>query len=74
VRNTGSKATAARGEHAPVLPRSRLRQGTTAAQAELFFISRPGFLSQLEVADEKTRYGRISVRGYKTLPRNQVIK
>ena len=33
-----------RGEYAPVLPRSRLGQDTTPAQAEAFLISRPWFV------------------------------
>jgi hypothetical protein len=66
-----------RGEHAPVLPRSRLGQDTTAAQAEAFLISRPWFVFQIEVAEEKTRYFRLSVEDQRRYPysaRSQVIK
>jgi hypothetical protein len=66
-----------RGEHAPVLPRSRLGQDTTAAQAEAFLISRPWFIFQIEIAEERMRYGRLSVEDKRRYPysaRDQVIK
>ncbi|KAF2241451.1 hypothetical protein BU26DRAFT_525276 [Trematosphaeria pertusa] len=66
-----------RGEHAPVLPRSRLGQDTTTAQAEAFLISRPWFIFQIEVAEEKARYRRLSNedrRRYSHSARDQVIE
>lgn len=66
-----------RGEHAPVLPRSRLGQDTSAAQAEAFLISRPWFVFQIELAEEKERYDRLSVEDQRRYPysaQNQVIK
>ena len=66
-----------RGEHAPVLPRSRLGQDTTAAQAEAFLISRPWFVFQIEMAEERMRYQRLSVEDERRYPysaQNQVIK
>ncbi|KAI1077215.1 hypothetical protein F5B20DRAFT_593026 [Whalleya microplaca] len=66
-----------RGEHAPVVPRSRLSKDTTAAQAEAFLISRPWFVFQLELAEERERYWRLSnddQRRYSYSALNQVIK
>lgn len=66
-----------RGEYVPVLPRSHLGPDTTAAEAEAFLISRPWFVFQIEVAEEKTRYRRLSVEDRRRYPYsagNQVIK
>jgi hypothetical protein len=66
-----------RGENAPVLPRSCLKQDATASQAESFIISRPWFIFQIELAEEWTRYRRLSVgeqRRYPYSARKQVIK
>ena len=67
-----------RGEHAPVIPRSRLRQDTTTlAEAETFLISRPWFLFQIEIAEERERYRRLSMEDQIKYPysaQNQVIK
>ncbi|KAI0976971.1 hypothetical protein F4678DRAFT_456251 [Xylaria arbuscula] len=60
-----------RGEHAPMLPRSRPGQDTTAAQAEAFLIS------QIELAEERARYYRLSLEDKERYPysgRNQVIE
>ncbi|KAI1289079.1 hypothetical protein F5Y03DRAFT_378428 [Xylaria venustula] len=66
-----------RGEHAPVLPRSCPRQDTTTAQAEAFLISRPWFIFQVEMAEERQRYRRLSIEDEARYPhstRNQVIQ
>jgi hypothetical protein len=66
-----------RGESAPVLPRSCLEQDATASQAESFIISRPWFIFRIELAEERTRYDRLSVdeqRRYPYSARKQVIK
>ncbi|KAL7936914.1 hypothetical protein V8C35DRAFT_294186 [Trichoderma chlorosporum] len=66
-----------RGEYAPSIPRSRLRPDATAAEAEAFLLSRPWFIFQLEVAEERTRYRRLSnddQRRYPHSGRDQVIK
>ncbi|KAI3326973.1 hypothetical protein HD806DRAFT_520008 [Xylariaceae sp. AK1471] len=66
-----------RSEYAPVLPRSRLRQDTTVAEAEAFLISRPWFIFQIEVAEEDTRYSRLSIEDRRRYPHSagkQVIK
>lgn len=66
-----------RGENAPVIPRSRLPQDVTASQAESFLISRPWFIFQLELAEEKLRYFRLSTDQRKHYPcpiRQQVIE
>ncbi|KAK4171127.1 hypothetical protein QBC36DRAFT_295652, partial [Triangularia setosa] len=47
------------------------------AQAEAFLISRPWFIFQIEVAEEKMSYGRLSVEDKRRYPysaQNQVIK
>lgn len=44
-----------RGENVPMPPQSRLEQDATASQAESFIISRPWFIFQIEVAEEKAR-------------------
>ena len=49
-----------RGEKAPAIPRSHLKQDVTASEAELFIISRPWFIFQLEVSEECQRYERLS--------------
>ncbi|KAI1160588.1 hypothetical protein F5B18DRAFT_631851 [Nemania serpens] len=59
-----------RGEHAPVLPRSRLGQDTTAAQAEAFLISRPWFIFQIEIVEERVRYTRLSADDQRRFPRS----
>lgn len=67
----------ARGEYAPVVPRSRPGQDTTAAEAEAFLISRPWFIFQLEVAEEAHRFQRLSNEGHgrhSYSARQQVIK
>lgn len=67
----------ARGEYAPVVPRSHPGQHTTAAEAEAFLISRPWFIFQLEVAEEARRFQRLSNEGhgrYSYSARQQVIK
>ena len=48
-----------RGEHTPVLPRSRLGQDITAAEAESFLISRPWFVFEIELAEEGQRHCRL---------------
>ncbi|KAI3318580.1 hypothetical protein HD806DRAFT_512031 [Xylariaceae sp. AK1471] len=66
-----------RGEHAPVIPRSRPRRNTIATQAEAFLISRPWFTFQLELAEESARFDRLSVdeqRRYPHSSRRQVIE
>ncbi|RMZ76980.1 hypothetical protein DV738_g4645, partial [Chaetothyriales sp. CBS 135597] len=66
-----------RGEHVPVIPRSRLMPGVTAAEAEAFLISRPWFMFQLEMAEENTRYDRLSIEDKSLYPqsaRDQVIR
>jgi hypothetical protein len=66
-----------RGEKAPVLPQSCLEQDATASQAESFIISRPWFIFRIELAEERTRYDRLSVdekRRYPHSARKQVIK
>ncbi len=67
-----------RGGHAPVIPRSRPRQGTTTlAEGDAFLISRPWFLFQIEIAEERARYERLSdkdQRNYRYSPDNQVIQ
>lgn len=65
-----------RGEHAPVLPRSRIRQHTTTSQAEAFLISRPWFIFKLEVAEERERFRRIDLpdrERYQYDPVKQVV-
>ncbi|KAJ9130070.1 hypothetical protein NKR23_g12365 [Pleurostoma richardsiae] len=52
-----------RGEHAPVIRRSHLGPDATAAEAEAFLISRPWFIFQIEVAEEKTSGGRSAGTG-----------
>ncbi|CZR50564.1 uncharacterized protein PAC_00438 [Phialocephala subalpina] len=66
-----------RGENAPVLPQSCLEQDATASQFESFIISRPWFIFRIELAEERTRYYRLSVderRRYPYSARTQVIK
>ncbi|EFY85259.1 hypothetical protein MAC_08719 [Metarhizium acridum CQMa 102] len=67
----------ARGEYAPVVPRSHPGHHTTAAEAEAFLISRPWFIFQLEMAEEAHRYMRLSNEGhgrYSYSVQDQVIK
>lgn len=66
-----------RGENAPVLPRSCLKQDATASQAESFIISRPWFIFRLELAEERKRYYRLSNEQQRRYPHStydQVIK
>ncbi|KAI1400872.1 hypothetical protein F4819DRAFT_460262 [Hypoxylon fuscum] len=66
-----------RGEYAPVIPQSRLGQNATVAQAEAFLISRPWFIFQIELAEERTRYERLSISDRRRYPhsvRRQVIQ
>lgn len=66
-----------RGENAPVIPRSHLKQDVTASEAGSFIISRPWFIFQLELAEEGIRIRRISPNDGRRLPateRGQVTK
>ncbi|USP82328.1 uncharacterized protein yc1106_09602 [Curvularia clavata] len=66
-----------RGEKAPLLPRSRLDEGATTSQAESFLISRPWFIFQVELAEERIRYFRLSLDEQNQFPyssRKQVIE
>jgi hypothetical protein len=66
-----------RGECSPVIPRSHLDQDTTASKAESFITTRPWFVFQVEVAEEQTRYFRLSREQrdrYQYSPRDQIIQ
>jgi hypothetical protein len=60
-----------------VLARSCLKHDATASQAESFIISRPWFIFQIEIHEERMRYRRLSVSARRRLPysaREQVIE
>lgn len=66
-----------RGEKAPSIPRSRLKQDVTVSEAESFIISRPWFIFQIEVNEEIIRYDRLSMKKYRhnhSRARKQVIE
>ncbi|KAL2175262.1 uncharacterized protein P884DRAFT_331324 [Thermothelomyces heterothallicus CBS 202.75] len=48
-----------RGEHAPVMPRSRLPDDASASQAESFIMSRPWAVYQTDYVEELQRFNRI---------------
>ena len=60
-----------RGENAPVIPCSHLKQDVTAAEAESFLISRPWFVFRLELEEEETRIRRLSPFDEGRLPRTE---
>lgn len=49
-----------RGESVPVIPHSHLEEGATAEQAESFITTRPWFMFQIEIEEERLRYGRLA--------------
>ena len=66
-----------RGEHAPVIPQSCPGRDVTASQAEAFLISRPWFIYQIEVGEEKARYNCLSAEDqirYSYSAEREVIK
>lgn len=65
-----------RGERAPLTPRSSLTLEATAAEAEVFFFSRPWFVFAVEVAEECVRLDRLPDHERGRLPpaTNQVVK
>ena len=48
-----------RGEHSPVPPLSCLQDDTSAPQAESFIISRPWFIYEAELQEERMRFKRV---------------
>ncbi|KAL2155546.1 hypothetical protein VTH82DRAFT_288 [Thermothelomyces myriococcoides] len=48
-----------RGEHVPVVPRSRLPSDASASQAESFIMSRPWAVYQMDYVEELQRFNRI---------------
>ncbi|KAI5859903.1 hypothetical protein GGS23DRAFT_607144 [Durotheca rogersii] len=57
-----------RGEYAPVAPHSHLGPDATPTQADAFLLSRPWFVFQMEVAEERERYQRLSQRDQRRYP------
>ncbi|KAF2240530.1 hypothetical protein BU26DRAFT_207337 [Trematosphaeria pertusa] len=49
-----------RGESSPVIPRSHLKRDASVSEAESFIISRPWFIFQVEIAEERARHFRLS--------------
>ncbi|KAI1117880.1 hypothetical protein F5Y14DRAFT_464907 [Nemania sp. NC0429] len=58
-----------RGERGPVPSMSHLRKDATTAEGEAFLISRPWFLWQIELNEERTRYRRLSIEDQRRHPR-----
>ena len=66
-----------RGESSPTIPRSHLKEDASASEAESFIISRPWFIFEVEVAEERARYFRLSNEHRRLYPysaRAQVIE
>jgi hypothetical protein len=66
-----------RGEGVSIIPQSRLDQDVTVSKAESFINSRPWFLFQIEIAEERERYCRIPLQQRLLYPhsaKDQVIK
>ncbi|KAK1519479.1 uncharacterized protein CCOS01_11130 [Colletotrichum costaricense] len=62
-----------RGEYVRIVPQPALAQDATASQAESYFTSRPWFMFELEVTEEKQRLSRISFKDQHKLPQTSSI-